>query len=171
LRYHFVNDRDETPERNNPMRLFAAVFTLALCVQSSSHAETIVVGDDMGGDLGLYEVRLGVYRSLGIKIRIDGACASACTILTQLPASQICATKRGRLLLHRIRPASGVAVDSSRIDDENVRLLSSYPEKIRTWIENHGGLTDRLLDMPPQALANAIGPCSTDAATVAVQTW
>lgn len=152
------------------MRLFAAVFVLALWVPSASHAETIVVGDDMGGDLGLYEVRLGVYRSLGIKVRIDGACASACTILTRLPVDQVCATKRGRLLLHRIRPAGGAAVAPGRIDDENVRLLNSYPDGIRTWIESHGGLTDRLLDMPPQALAKAIGRCSTDAATVAVRT-
>ena len=152
------------------MRLFAAILVLALGVPAASHAETIIVGDDMGGDLGIYEVRLGVYRSLGIKVRIDGACASACTILTQLPADQVCATERGRLLLHRIRPAGGATVAAVRVDAENARLLRSYPDEIRAWIESHGGLTDRLLDMPPRALANAIGRCSSDTATVAVRT-
>lgn len=152
------------------MRLFAAVLVLALSVPAASHAETIVVGDDMGGDVGLYEIRLGVYRSLGIKVRIDGACASACTILTRLPANQVCATDRGRLLFHRIRPAGGAAVAAGRVDAENARLLRSYPVEIRAWIESHGGLTDRLLDMPPQALANAIGRCPSDTATVAIRT-
>lgn len=152
------------------MRLLAAVFALALAAPVASHAETIVVRDDAGGDLGLYEVRLGVYRSLGINVRIDGTCASACTILTQLPADQVCATGRAMLLFHRIRHQGGGAQDTARLARENTRLVESYPAAIRAWIESHGGLTDSLIAMPPHAVAHAIGKCGPDGADVAVRT-
>ncbi len=152
------------------MRLLAAVLALALASPVASHAETIVVSGDTGGDLGLYEVRLGVYRSLGIKVRIDGTCASACTILTQLPADQVCATGRAMLLFHRIRHQDGGAQDTARLARENTRLVESYPAAIRAWIESHGGLTDSLIAMPPHAVAHAIGKCGPDGADVAVRT-
>jgi hypothetical protein len=157
-------------DREIKMRLLTAVLVLALFAPVASRAETIVVSDDMGGDLGLYEVRLGVYRALGIKVRIDGTCASACTILTQLPADQICATGRARLLFHRIRHQGGSAPDPTRLERENARLVESYPAAIRAWIGSHGGLTDRLLAMPPHAVAHALGRCGPGGAAVAIRT-
>lgn len=152
------------------MRLLAAVLVLILFAPVASRAETVVVRDDMGGDLGLYEVRLGVYRSLGIKVRIDGACASACTILTQLPPDQVCATERAELLFHRIRLQGFGTSDPAGLERENARLVESYPAAIRAWIGSHGGLTDSLLAMPPHAVAHAIGRCGPDGEAVAART-
>jgi hypothetical protein len=143
---------------------------LALLTPSASHAESVTIQDDNGGDLGFYEVRLGVYEALGIKVRIDGVCASACTILTRLPRNQICATERAELRFHKIRPAKPDIVTADRLRTENARLLTLYPAGIRAWIASHGGLSDEILAMPAHAVSHNIGRCPPDAgSTVAVQ--
>jgi hypothetical protein len=135
---------------------------LALLAPSAASGETVTVRDDMGGDLGLYEVRLGVYRSLGIKVRIDGVCASACTILTRLPAGQICATERAELRFHKVRPADADLVSAEMLQRENARLLDLYPAGIRAWIGSRGGLSEDILAMPAHAVAHTIGSCEPD---------
>ncbi len=144
----------------------SALLALLLLLPATSHAETVTIRRDMGGDLGFYEVRLGVYAALGIKVRIDGVCASACTILTRLPASLVCATQRAELHFHKTRALQPTAVSAARLDQENSRLLALYPDGIRTWINIHGGLTEKILTMPPDAVAHYIKPCLPDAGSV-----
>ena len=152
------------------MRLGAAIVLLALLAPSASRAETVTIQHDNGGDLGFYEVRLGVYQALGIKVRIDGVCASACTILTRLPRNQICATDRAELRFHKIRPVRPDSIPANVLQQENTRLLDLYPAGIQSWIAVHGGLTDAILAMPAHAVAHNVGRCPPqDASTVAVQ--
>ncbi len=139
---------------------------IPLSLAGSAMADTVTVRHDAGGDLGLYEVRLGVYEELGIQVRIDGVCASACTILTRLPARQICATRRAELRFHRTRSAPAVTVTPELVDHENSRLLSLYPAGIRAWIGTHGGLTDRFLTMPSETVAQYLRPCPPDTRSV-----
>jgi hypothetical protein len=152
------------------MRLGVVIVMLALLIPSASSAESVTIRQDNGGDLGFYEVRLGVYEALGIKVRIDGVCASACTILTRLPSHQICATERAELRFHKIRPARADSIPADVLRTENARLLTLYPSGIRNWIATHGGLTDAILAMPSHAVAHNIGRClPDDGSTVAVQ--
>ena len=151
---------------------WAAMFwaSFLLLVPGSGNAETITIRNDIGGDLGFYEVRLGVYESLGIKVRIDGICASACTILTRLPSNLICATERAELRFHKIRPVSTATVSQASVDRENSRLLALYPAEIQSWIGTHGGLTDEILAMHPRAIAHYLRPCLPDAGSVIANT-
>ena len=148
--------------------LFWAFFLMF--VPGSGNAETVTIRNDTGGDLGFYEVRLGVYESLGIKVRIDGICASACTILTRLPSNLICATERAELRFHKIRAVSTATVPQASVDRENSRLLALYPAGIQSWIGRHGGLTDEILAMRPGAVAHYLRPCLPDAGSVIANT-
>jgi hypothetical protein len=147
------------------MRLTALLAILWL-LPTSGYAETVTIQRDMGGDLGLYEVRLGVYASLGIKVRIDGVCASACTILTRLPANLVCATQKAELHFHKTRASGSANVSAARLEQENSRLLALYPSGIRTWINIRGGLTDEILTMPPQAVSHYLRSCPPDTGSV-----
>jgi len=132
---------------------------LALLMPAAGQAETITIRNDPGGDLGFYEVRLGVYRELGIKVRLDGICASACTILTRLPRHQICATERAELRFHKIRSANADTVTQAMLAHENDRLMALYPAGIRAWIHARGGLSATMLAMPADAVTRTMARC------------
>lgn len=149
------------------MTLRAMLVLLFGFLQVPASAETVTIRGDAGGDPGFYEVRLGVYGSLGIKVRIDGICASACTILTRLPAQLVCATHRAELRFHKIRPAPDTVVSAARLDSENKRFLGLYPDGIQAWIMRNGGLTDKLLTMPPETVMRYLAPCPPGAVVAA----
>ena len=80
------------------------ILTLAPDIGMATERQ-VVVQRDLGGDVGLYEIKVEVFRKLGFRVVIDGTCASACTLYTTLPPGQVCATDRAALKFHRFRMA------------------------------------------------------------------
>lgn len=139
--------------------MLAALAAVMVSSPGSGNDRTLYIRDDRGGDVGLYRVKAQVARELDLKVVIDGVCASACTLLAGLPASQVCATDRARLHFHRARLARPMKNGSAMLRRANAEILDSYPPGIRRWIGQRGGLADRILKMPPAEVARFLPPC------------
>lgn len=148
----------------------AAAFILALALpamlttvpsgRAHAGARTIHIRHDTGGDVALYRIKAQVARDLGIRVVIDGLCASACTLLTGVPHDQVCVTGRARLHFHRARLARPLEHGEALLRTVNDEMMDSYPPGIRDWIMRHGGLTERMLEMPPAEVARHFRPCT-----------
>jgi hypothetical protein len=140
----------------------AAAFIVALALlpaHSYAGGRTIHIRHDTGGDVALYRIKAQVATDLGIRIVIDGLCASACTLLTGVPRDQVCVTGRARLHFHRARLARPVKHGGALLREINDAIFENYPPGIRRWIRRHGGLSDRMLKMPPSEVARHFRPC------------
>jgi hypothetical protein len=112
--------------------LAAVVLTIAVPL---ARAETIDVAGDHGGLVFLYQQKWEKLAAQRVNIRIVGLCASACTLLTgYFPRKDICVTQNAALGFH--------AGTFPFVTDT---LLRIYPEDIRKWIDEHGGLTFHLI--------------------------
>jgi hypothetical protein len=100
-------------------------------------AETVEISDDHGGFVFLYQQKWEKLAAQKANVRIAGICASACTLLTgYIPRKDICVTPNAVLGFH-----AGTLPFVTDI------LLKVYPEDIRKWIDEHGGLTWQLIWM------------------------
>jgi hypothetical protein len=117
------------------LRLFlAALFAIAA---SAAQAETIEISDDKGGFVTLYQQKWEKLAAQKDNVRINGICASACTLLTgYFPRKDICVTPNAVLGFH-----AGTFPFVTDI------LLKVYPDDIKKWIDAHGGLTWQLIWM------------------------
>jgi hypothetical protein len=62
---------------------------------------TVRIYDDPGGQIGGYLAKYEAIRDAGEPVVIDGACASACTLLLGVvPRNQICVTSRAVFAFH-----------------------------------------------------------------------
>ena len=74
--------------------------SLPVALGQQSDAMTRIAGD-MGGPLGEYLLTFAAIRDSGDQVMIDGACFSACTLVTALiPRDRICITERAKLGFH-----------------------------------------------------------------------
>ena len=114
-------------------RLF--IPALLVVVASAARAETIEISDDKGGFVTLYQQKWEKLAAQKDNVRITGICASACTLLTgYFPRKDICVTPNAALGFH--------AGTFPFVTDT---LLKIYPDDIRKWIDQHGGLTFQLI--------------------------
>lgn len=141
--------------------LASAVLTVVTSTLASSaaSAEVRIVGDP-GGEVSSYIRRFQDIRASGERVVIDGPCLSACTLLTGLiPRDRICVTSRAVLGFH----AASYYDDTSRSLVPTRRgsrlVMQLYPAPIRNWIERHGGLTPRLIQLRGRELAALYHTC------------
>ena len=122
-----------------------AVATATLLMMSFAPASaTLHIADDRGGQIGNYLARYEALRKSGERIEVDGLCASACTMLFGIiPANHICVTSQAVLEFHTAYDPtpSGQVVNT----EGNQILWAHYPENIRRWISQHGGLREQIL--------------------------
>jgi hypothetical protein len=128
----------------------------------ASHA-VVRIADDRGGRIGTYVDKYQGLRSSGETVVIDGLCASACTIvLGAVPHDRICVTSRANLGFHAAWDvgSNGRAVTNS----EATRMLfGMYPNNIRRWISQRGGLTPNMIFLRGRQLTGMYKPCYMDA--------
>ena len=88
------------------------------------------IGGDYGGNVQAYAVYTEWLIAQGAEVWFVGPCASACTALLAVPNG--CATDRAEFQFHAAttRPATQT-------------LLAVYPDWVRQWIGEHGGLSER----------------------------
>jgi hypothetical protein len=110
----------------------ATVFSL---ITSVAHAETIEISDDRGGFLFLYQQKWEKIALQHPNVRITGVCLSACTVLLgYVPRRNICVTEGGVLGFHL-----------ATMEFATKQLLEAYPDDIKEWLDQHGGLTHQVL--------------------------
>lgn len=136
-----------------------ASVVFSIVASSLASAEVRIVNDP-GGEVAAYVQKYEQIRATGQHIVIDGPCLSACTLLTGIiPRNRVCVTQRAMLGFHA----------ASYFDDASQQLVPTragsrlvmrlYPPVIRRWIDRHGGLTPRLMQMRGRDLAAMYQTC------------
>ena len=98
---------------------------------SVAAAETIDISDSHGGSVAAYSQRWKELAARGVKVRIVGACQSACTVLLgYIPRDHICVMPAARFGFHTAKRPMATSV-----------LWHSYASDIQGWINARGGLT------------------------------
>jgi hypothetical protein len=128
-------------------------------VASPASAEVRIVGDP-GGQVAAYLQKYRDIRDSGQKVVIDGACLSACTLLTAIiPRDRVCITQRAMLGFH----AASYYDDASRqfvpTRAGSRVVMGYYPPEIRHWIMQHGGLTPHIIQLRGRELAAMYRTC------------
>jgi hypothetical protein len=129
----------------------AAAGLLFLLAAAPAASAATRIGNDMGGPLGKYLLRFTKLRDSGERVVIDGHCHSACTLVTMIPKERICVTSRAVLGFHAawMDDRNGYRASST---EWTRSLFELYPPTIRRWINEHGGLSDRIILLKGQAL-------------------
>jgi hypothetical protein len=114
---------------------------------------------DPGGQIGPYLESLVALRGSGEQVIIDGPCLSACTmVLGVIPRNRICVTPRARLGFHAAwHPDENGRPATSR--EATQLLLNIYPQHVRNWIAQRGGLSRRIMYLSGQELAAMYPTC------------
>jgi hypothetical protein len=129
----------------------------ALTVTSAS--ATMRIAEDRGGQIGQYLQAFASVRSSGESVVIDGNCLSACTLVLGLvPRERICATERARLGFHAAwMPDRDGRPVTSPLGTQ--ALWSIYPASVRRWINQHGGLSRKMIFMQGHELNGIVASC------------
>jgi hypothetical protein len=132
---------------------------LGFAFSTAASAEVRIVGDP-GGEVSAYLHKYHQIRDSGQRVVIDGPCLSACTLLTGIiPRDRVCITHRAMLGFH----AASYYDDATRSLVPTRRgsrlVMSFYPPEIRRWIDRHGGLTPRLIELRGRELAALYRTC------------
>jgi hypothetical protein len=138
-----------------------AVVTVFAALTFAAPADADVrITSDPGGEVLSYVNKYREMRTSGEHLVIDGPCLSACTLFTAfVPPNQVCVTRRAILGFH----AASYYDDARRSmvpTRAGTRLvMRMYPAAIRHWIEQHGGLTPRIMKMQGNDLAALYRTC------------
>jgi hypothetical protein len=137
----------------------ASIAAIIMALAISGASATVRISDDSGGKLGRYLEKMQALRSSGERVVIDGPCLSACTmVLGIVPHDRICVTPRARLGFHAAwEPNESGRKVSSR--DGTELMMGVYPQPVRNWIAEHGGLSPRLMYLSGRELASMYAPC------------
>jgi hypothetical protein len=112
-------------------------------IDKGSAATRTVIYNDRGGNLNFYSARWRALAESGSDVEIRGACMSACTtIMVYVPHDKFCFGKEASLTFHmNVDQTTGKpAVGATKW------MLDEFPEDIRTWIENKGGIEKMTMD-------------------------
>jgi len=101
---------------------------------------------DHGGLVDQYKAKYAAIRDRGERVIIDGICNSACTlVLGIVPLNRICVTPKASLGFHQAYVKEpwtfGIKVTSYA---GTADLVSYYPQSVKDWIAQHGGLTPQM---------------------------
>ena len=103
---------------------------------------TIEVGDDSGGFVAEYALRLYEMQEAKQRVEFVGRCDSACTLFLALPTGQTCIAEGAYFRFH-----APSAPTSSAAAAVAAYMMKKYPKWVRAWIIAQGGLSDQLATM------------------------
>ncbi|RWX69820.1 hypothetical protein EN780_05140 [Mesorhizobium sp. M4B.F.Ca.ET.089.01.1.1] len=127
--------------------LFAAILTAL-----PAKAET--VGDNPGGQIISFALHVAELRAADEQVSFEGACDSACTLYLSLPVEQLCVSPRASFGFHLPYGVGG----RQNAAAANY-LISQYPDWVRQWIEEHGGLSHTIVRMEADEVAKHLPLC------------
>ena len=147
------NSQDFTMNR----LLFLGMALLALSAVTSN--ATLRIENDRGGQIGAYLKKFEKIKDSDEKVVIDGDCLSACTLILGLvSADRICVTPRARLGFHTAWKAGFIGIQVENTAGTQI-LWNMYPSRIREWIAQSGGLSDRTLYLSGAELMELYPQC------------
>lgn len=130
-----------------------AIGFFAVLTMPPANAET--VRGNPGGQIVTFALHVAKLRAADEPVHFDGECDSACTLYLSLPAEQLCATPRASFGFHL---PYGVGAHENAVAANY--LLSQYPDWVRQWIEEHGGLSHTLIRMDADEVAMHLPTCA-----------
>jgi hypothetical protein len=142
------------------MRIAAVLVGAAMAALTVSVAQSAVrIKADPGGQIGPYLENLAALKNSGERVIIDGPCLSACTmVLGVIPYERLCVTPRARLGFHAAwHPGENGNKVMSRAATQ--LLMEIYPERVRSWIKERGGLSPRMMYLSGRELAAMYQTC------------
>jgi hypothetical protein len=147
------------------MRHTAVLFIgiIATAISTSYANATIWITNDQGGTILEYAERFRQIRATGEQVVIDGNCRSACTmVIGMIPRGRVCATPKAILGFHAafVRTSDGGTATST---DATKFMMNAYPPAVRKWINQHGGLTTRMIFLMGSELAGFVPTCGATA--------
>src|SRR5467141_581226 len=141
------------------MRGLSLAVLLVFCGPASADLR---ITRDHGGYVDQYKAKYTRIRDRGERVVIDGVCNSACTLLLGIvPLNRVCVTPRASLGFHQAyydkRWTAGIRVTSV---SGTAELMSVYPPAVKSWVNQHGGLTPQMKHLTNGAALWAIvDPC------------
>jgi hypothetical protein len=152
------------------MRIRGLLICVAGLVSMVTSANaTMRIAEDRGGQIGHYLQAFASLRSSGEKVVIDGNCLSACTlVLGLIPRSRVCATSRARFGFHAawMPDVDGHPVTSPMGTEA---LWNIYPSHVKRWINQHGGLSRKMIYMQGRQMQGIVADCDETARRVNVR--
>ena len=145
------------------MLIRGLVIGVALATLSvTSASATMRISEDRGGQIGQYLQAFASVRSSGESVVVDGNCLSACTLVLGLvPRERICATDRARFGFHAAwMPDRDGRPVTSPLGTQ--ALWSIYPATVRRWINQHGGLSRKMIFMQGNQLNGIVASCDRE---------
>ena len=115
---------------------------------------TVEIGNDDGGLVAEYALRLYEMREAKQSVAFVGRCDSACTLFLALPVGQICITEGAYFRFHAPSAPSASAAAAVR-----AYMTRKYPDWVRAWIVAQGGLSDRLATMSYEYASRFMRTC------------
>src|SRR5437667_7618931 len=136
----FVRAPQDAGNCGRRMRVVCLIVALLWCGPALADLR---ITRDFGGFVEEYKTKYAKVRDRGERVVVDGICNSACTlVLGIVPLNRICATPRASLGFHQAyydkRWTAGIRVTSYAGTAE---LLEIYPQGVKDWIDQHGGLS------------------------------
>jgi hypothetical protein len=124
-------------------------------LDAPTRLKPIAIASDNGGEIAAYIVKYRALAAAGSTFRIDGRCASACTVVLAY-SDRVCVTKRAVLGFHEARDKSG-----KRLQRGTDYMMSTYPAPVQEYISAHGGLPppSGMLWVTGPALRGLVKPC------------
>jgi hypothetical protein len=114
----------------------------------------VTIGNDRGGQLITYALRMKRLEKKGTPTRFRGRCDSACTLYLALPPAQTCIMPGATFGFHL---PYGASEAGNRVAVRYMQRL--YPGWVRSWLQSKGGLRRTLKKMSYEYASKHIRPC------------
>lgn len=134
----------------------AVAVGLGLFGQTNVSDATTRISNDRGGQVIKYALRVLKLKKSGGRVAITGRCASACTLHLSLPRQRMCISPGASFAFH-------LPYGASREGNSVARsyLMRSYPQWVRKWIANQGGLSSRMITMNYKHASRYLPTCKS----------
>jgi hypothetical protein len=142
-------------------RLLSALLLPAMLWSSPTLADYRITRDH-GGLVDEYKAKYAIIRDRGDRVVIDGICNSACTlVLGIVPLNRVCVTPRASLGFHLAYYDRSLTFGTKVTSYAGTAdLVSYYPETVKEWIRQQGGLTTEMKRVKNgPALWTIVDPC------------
>lgn len=104
--------------------------------------KSVSISNNSGGMIVVFALQVAEYRDAGTLVKFSGRCDSACTLFLSLPKQQTCISPGAYFRFH------APAARSSRTERlAQAFLMGKYPDWVRSWIQEKGGLSNQLFRM------------------------
>jgi hypothetical protein len=107
-----------------------------------STRKSVSIFNNSGGMIVLFALKVAEYRDAGTLVKFSGRCDSACTLFLSLPKQQTCINPGAYFRFHAPSARSSRSERSAQ-----AFMMGKYPDWVRSWIQEKGGLSNQLFRM------------------------